>query len=205
MGISDRKKKETELLRQRVLDAAEDIIAQEGVRHVTMRRIASRVEYAPTVLYRLFASKNDLMDHLIARGYGGVRADYEQVLARQDQSPLQVLAGILKVYAAYALDHPNHYLMWFETSRLHVENGRLMMTHGRLKFVVFQVWLDCIEACQREGHFAGLDQQEAFQVLWARMHGLISLRLHYPDFPWLPVEKHLDEVFDLARTTLNQG
>jgi len=68
VGITERRKRETEALRQRVLDEAEDIFAREGVENVTMRRIAARVEYAPTLLYRLFANKNDLMDNLIARG-----------------------------------------------------------------------------------------------------------------------------------------
>jgi AcrR family transcriptional regulator len=197
MGISERKQRETKELRERVLDAAEDIIAKEGVRNVTMRRIASMVEYAPTVLYRLFANKDDLMDHLIARGYGGVRSRYEEILNSSHLSPLQTLSGILEVYTDYALAHPNHYLMWFETSKIQLLKGELKMSHGRLEFVVFQPWIDLIEACRQAGLFPGLDEQEVFQVLWARLHGLISLRLKNPDFPWLPVARHLVQVLDL--------
>jgi len=199
MGVSDRKQRETELLRQRVLDVAEGIIAKEGVRNVTMRRIASSVEYAPTVLYRLFASKNDLMDHLIARGYVGVRKRYEEVLCQHGSNPLRVLAGLIKVYVNYALTHPNHYRMWFSTSEISHEHGQLKMRHGRLEYVVFQTWLDSIEACREAGLFPGRTQMNAFQLLWTRIHGLISLRLQHPDFPWLPVDKHLAEVLDLTR------
>lgn len=199
MGISDRKQKETEELRERVLDAAEDIFVKEGGQNVTMRRIASMVEYAPTVLYRLFTDKNDLMDHLIARGYGGVRRLYEEVLDRDHRDPLQTLSGILEVYTDYALAHPNHYLMWFETSNIRLEAGGLKMSHGRLEFVVFQPWIDAIKACSRAGLFPELDEQGVFQVLWARLHGLISLRLKNPDYPWLPVATHLARVLDLTR------
>lgn len=199
MGASDRKKRETELLRQRVLDVAEEIIAKEGVRNVTMRRIASSVEYAPTVLYRLFANKNDLMDNLIARGYVGVRKRYEEVLSQNDSDPLRAFAGLIKVYVNYALSHPNHYRMWFSTSEISQEHGQLKMRHGRLEYVVFQTWLDSIEACREAGLFPGRSQMDAFQLVWTRIHGLISLRLQHPGFPWLPVDEHLGEVLDLTR------
>ncbi len=199
MGVSDRKKRETELLRQRVLDVAEEIIATEGVSNVTMRRIASSVEYAPTVLYRLFADKNDLMDHLIARGYVGVRKRYEKLLSRNDSDPLQAFATLIKVYVDYALTHPNHYRMWFATSEISRENGQLKMRHGRLEFVVFRPWLGCIEACREAGMFPGRSAMETFQLVWTRVHGLISLRLQHPAFPWMPVDKHLDEALDLTR------
>jgi AcrR family transcriptional regulator len=198
MGISQRKQRQREELRGQVLDAAEEIIATEGVSNVTMRRIASMVEYAPTVLYRLFASKEDLMDHLIARGYGGVRFGYETVLARGHTDPVQTLSGILEAYTDYALAHPNHYRMWFETSELRLEDGGLKMSHGRLEFIVFQPWIDAIESCREAGLFAGLDNLDVFQVLWARVHGLISLRLKNPEFPWLPLGTHLARVLDLA-------
>jgi len=57
MAASARKQRETEALRQQVLDKAEEIFVQEGIERVTMRRIAASVDYAPTVLYRLFANK----------------------------------------------------------------------------------------------------------------------------------------------------
>ena len=199
MGISDRKKRETEILRQRVLDAAEEIIVKEGPRNVTMRRIASSVEYAPTVLYRLFADKDDLMDHLMARGYVGVREHYEKVLGLGGSDPLRVFSGIVSVYVNYALTHPNHYRMWFSTSEISQECDHLKMRHGRLEFVVFQTWLDSIEACREAGLFPGRSQMEAFLLVWTRIHGLISLRIQHPDFPWPPVDEHLDEVLDLTR------
>lgn len=198
MSTSDRKKRETDILRERVLDVAEEIIANKGTQYVTMRRIASNIDYAPTVLYRLFANKDDLMDHLIVRGYGGVRSRYEEVMGRSDLEPLPKLAAVLNAYCAYALDHPNHYQMWFATSEIGMEKSRLKMRHGRLEFEVFQPWLDCIQACRAAGLFPGRNQLQVFQVLWSRMHGVIALRLQHPDFRWMSAEKHLEDGLDLT-------
>ena len=196
MGVSERRRKETETLRQRVLDVAEDIFVNEGIGQVTMRRIADRIEYAPTVLYRLFSNKNDLMDNLITRGYKGVRDQYQKVLEQKNQGPMEALKGILQVYVTYALNHPNHYQMWFDTGMLRGEDRILNMSHGRLEYVVFQTWFDRIVACQAAGLFPGGDPVGVFQVLWSRVHGLISLRIQHPTYAWMPVEQHLETVLD---------
>jgi AcrR family transcriptional regulator len=198
MGVSARKKRETEALREQVLDTAEDIFVREGVDQVTMRRIAASVDYAPTLLYRLFANKADLLDHLIARGYKGVRDQYAVIMQQQGLSSQARLKSIVATYVDYALTHPNHYRMWFDTCSIRCEEGQLLMNHGRLEYVVFQVWLDGIESCQAEGMFAGWDSLDVFQLIWSRVHGLISLRLQCPDLPWVPVADHLEEVLTLS-------
>jgi len=88
--------------------------------------------------------------------------------------------------------------MWFDTGSIFRHGRQLRMTHGRLKFIVFQVWLDCIEACQRDGLFTKSASLDVFQILWSRVHGLISLRLQHPDLPWMPVTKQLEEVLSLG-------
>lgn len=198
MGRSARKQQETDALREKVLDNAEEIFVREGIGQVTMRRVAARIEYAPTVLYRLFTNKADLIDHLIARGYDGVRNYYRTILDRQYTSPAKQLKAILAAYVDYALTHPNHYRMWFDTGSIRLENQKLRMTHGRLQFIVYQVWLDNIEACRSAGLFTGRDTLEIFQILWSRVHGLISLRLQHPDMSWMPVEQQLESLYDLG-------
>lgn len=198
MAAADRLRRKTERLRERVLETAEQIIATEGVRHATMRRIASAIDYAPTVLYRLFASKDDLMDHLIVRGYDGVRRRYDEVLGRDDLDPLETLAAVLWEYSKYALEHPHHYQMWFATGEIRRDGGRMAMRHGRLEFNVFQVWFECIESCRERGLFPGRDSHEVFEVLWPRVHGVIALRLQHPALPWPPAERHLAGALDLA-------
>jgi AcrR family transcriptional regulator len=195
MSDSGRKTNNDKELCRRVLDVAEEIVAREGVRRVTMRRIAAAVGYAPTVLYRLFDSKADLMDHLITRGYEGVRRRYEEV--PEQPTALAALRALLLAYVVYALEHRNHYGMWFNTGVLRLVDGRMRMRHGRIEYTVFQTWLERIEACQAEGSFPDRPAQDVFQTLWARVHGLISLRLQHPEYPWPPPERHLDEVLGL--------
>lgn len=196
MALAERKQRETEELRQRALDEAEALFVVEGPASVTMRRVADRIHYAPTVLYRLFANKDDLLDHLIARGYDGVRAEYEGALADPDGDPRHGLERILRVYVRYGLGHPNHYRMWFDTGHLRLDGDRLRLDHGRLEFVVFQPWLDQIRACVTAGVLAERPSFELFQILWAGVHGIISLRIQHPDLPWIDPERQLADLLD---------
>jgi hypothetical protein len=58
-----------------------------------------------------------------------------------------------------------------------------------------------IEECQLAGLLQNIDTLVLFQLIWGPVHGLISLRIHHPPFPWLPLEQHIEEVLSL----INRG
>ena len=57
MGIPERKERHRQDLRQRILEAAEELFVQDGYENVSMRGIAEKIEYSPTTLYRIFRNK----------------------------------------------------------------------------------------------------------------------------------------------------
>ena len=61
MGITERREREKEEIRNKILDAARDLFAREGYEAVTMRRIAEAIEYSPTTIYIHFEDKDDLV------------------------------------------------------------------------------------------------------------------------------------------------
>ena len=55
MGIQERRERERQELRTKILDAARELFAERGYESVTMRELAKKIEYSPTVLYWHFA------------------------------------------------------------------------------------------------------------------------------------------------------
>jgi AcrR family transcriptional regulator len=55
--------------RQRVLEAASDILVRDGAGSLSMRRIADRLGVSTMPLYTLFAGKDGLLQALVADGY----------------------------------------------------------------------------------------------------------------------------------------
>ena len=61
MGITERREREKEEVRKKILDAARELFATEGYERVTMRKVAEAIEYSPTTIYHHFEDKDDLV------------------------------------------------------------------------------------------------------------------------------------------------
>src|ERR1700751_6037572 len=57
LGTTERRERERQELRSRILDAARELFAEQGYDAVTMRGIAERIEYSPTAIYFHFKDK----------------------------------------------------------------------------------------------------------------------------------------------------
>ena len=64
MGITERREREKQEVRQRILDAARELFVKDGYEAVTMRKVADAIEYSPTALYLHFKDKESLMREL---------------------------------------------------------------------------------------------------------------------------------------------
>jgi AcrR family transcriptional regulator len=201
LGIPERKQRERLDLKRRILMAAEELFIEDGYDNVSMRKIAEKIEYSPTTIYRLFQNKTDIMEQLIADGYRGVYRRYEEILSRRPESPLETLNLIIIEYVAFALDNPNHYRLWFATGRLRMVDDQLRMLHGNSSYRVYHTWLELIDECKAKRLLPDKDTLALFQLIWGAVHGMISLRIHHPHFPWLPLDRHMQELLAL----INRG
>ena len=60
MGVKERQEREREAVSRAILDAARDLFVAEGYPHVSIRKIAERIEYSPAAIYGYFPSKDDI-------------------------------------------------------------------------------------------------------------------------------------------------
>ena len=54
-------------LRELILDAAQDIIQDQGLAGLSAREIARRIEYSPGTIYNMFENLDDVVLHVEAR------------------------------------------------------------------------------------------------------------------------------------------
>ncbi|MCP4573929.1 MAG: TetR/AcrR family transcriptional regulator [bacterium] len=201
MGTLERKQRLRKELRSDILAAAESMFVADGYENVSMRKIADRIEYSPTTIYRIFKNKAEIMNCLITSGYRGVEDMYRQILAVPFDSPLDALNRIIRTYIDYCLEQPRHFELWLASGKIEVIDGKLHMRHGETLFQVYETWLMLIRECQSAGLFDEMETHAVFELLWTTVIGTISLRIHQPGFPWTPLEDHIDGVTRL----LNRG
>jgi AcrR family transcriptional regulator len=69
MGIKERKEREKDEFREIILKAASQIMEEEGVDKLSIRKIAAKIEYSPAIIYHYFKNKEDIINILMKKGY----------------------------------------------------------------------------------------------------------------------------------------
>ena len=210
MGVQERRARQKENLRQEILDAARDLFAREGVESVSMRKIAERIEYSPGTIYLYFNDKNEILKTLCDETFSRLHQKIQAI--RDDRSePLDSLRRGLRAYIEFGLQNPNHYMVTF------VLAGRAL--HGnpnpgweRASFHgtpeeqdqeldsghrCFDNLRGIVRKCIQEGLFRIDDVEEASQVLWAGAHGITTLLITKPGFPFVEQTRLVDRVVEV--------
>ena len=88
MGTKERRAREKEQLRRQIIDAARELFVSEGYENVSMRKIADKIEYSPTVIYLYFKDKADLLDSACQETLLGL-LDTVELLKRDKNNPVE--------------------------------------------------------------------------------------------------------------------
>jgi AcrR family transcriptional regulator len=90
-----------------LLDAAQAVFAEEGLRAASLRAIARRAGCDPALIYYLFASKEALFAALLQRRFPGVLKEVERLAEATDLRPTaQRLWEVLLIYHRHLSQDP---------------------------------------------------------------------------------------------------
>ena len=206
MGTKERRERERVETRDRIIDAAREMFASDGVEAVTMRAIADRIEYTPTALYHHFPNKQALLTELCERDFESLARRFQAGAVPKD--PVERLYAIGETYLQFAIELPNQYRFMFMTVLPSLEHadGYVEKTRDDPEKNAYMVLrAACAEAIET-GRFRDeyKDPDQIAQILWGGIHGLVSLRIakHSQDFvPW----KDLRATVRLMMDTLTRG
>lgn len=75
MGIKERRNVEKAEMKRKIMEAAIDIIEQEGYEKLSIRKIAAKIEYSPTTIYLYYADKAEIITDMSNELYSKVFND----------------------------------------------------------------------------------------------------------------------------------
>jgi AcrR family transcriptional regulator len=195
MGISERKARARKDLRQQILETAEELFVREGYEKVTMRKIAGRIEYSPTTIYHHFTDKGELFVCLLEGYHARLLAVMREINSREED-PLAALKRGMRAYAEFGLANPSYYkLAFLNPPEFKAESYLVEGSKGTELFLTLR---GSVERCIRQGLFRPMDAGLAAQILWTMNHGVTSLLISNPNFPWADREALIDGVVDCA-------
>ena len=195
MGISERKARARKDLRQQILETAEELFVREGYEKVTMRKIAGRIEYSPTTIYHHFTDKGELFACLLEGYHARLLAVMQEINSREED-PLAALKRGMRAYTEFGLANPSYYkLAFLNPPEFKAESYLVEGSKGTELFLTLR---GSVERCIRQGLFRPMDAGLAAQILWTMNHGVTSLLISNPNFPWAEREALIDGVVDCA-------
>ena len=200
MGSKQRREREKEELRQEILDAARELFVQEGYENVSMRRIAEKIEYSPTTIYLYFDDKVSLLYAICEETFARLARRMETI-AKDADDPVRALKKGCRAYVDFGLKYPNHYKVTFINHPEHPRDDKRHLKEQSMGMRAYGNLRAAVEACIKAGKFRETDIDAVTQMIWAGGHGVASLLITMPGFPW--VKK--TELIDLMIDTLVDG
>jgi AcrR family transcriptional regulator len=85
MGVKDRRARQKQLLRQQILDAARELLVEEGYDQLSMRKVAERIDYSPTAIYLHFKDKQELVFSLCEESFAKLVRELETLGRKHSQ------------------------------------------------------------------------------------------------------------------------
>ena len=202
MGIKERKERQKDAIRTRILDAARELFAKEGYDAVSMRKIADAIEYSPTAIYQYFADKRELMDELVRADFTSFGEGFQFLLQIKD--PVERIRAAGHAYIQFATTHPNHFRLMFMTPNSSPDHmtPEDVAQRGRVDEDGYEVLTSAVAEAVAAGRFRpeyGGDSELLTQTFWAAVHGVASLYVAMhgdPCIAWAPFERRCQVMVD---------
>ena len=114
MGVLERRAREKEALTEAILDAASELIAAEGLQNLSIRKLAEKIEYAPSTIYLYFEDKNAILAGICIRFFEDLSEQLQAVVAAAPD-PVEALRTGMRCYVNYGLANRTRYQVTFMT------------------------------------------------------------------------------------------
>jgi AcrR family transcriptional regulator len=168
MGRRNQHSREQQI--QMALDAADALVATEGLAGFSMRKVALAMGYTVGNLYLLFGNQDELLAEVSLRTAQDMQ-EYLEGVAAKHKAPLERLQAIAAGYIAFAQKHANRWRLMFE-HRMPLE----MWDHAGLdaqQAALFEFVESQLRPLMPEASAKQL--RAAATALWSSVHGLCVL------------------------------
>lgn len=155
--------------------AARDILIQDGLSGLSMRKVASACDVSATAIYRHFEDKDALLASAVIEGFrifGSYLMD-----ALEEATPDARFRTMLQRYFDFALENREDYRLIFMTDCEKLGLHKLDEVSEREAAGTFQLLQDRIAECQSSAYFKAGDSRTLAASVWSSVHGLASLFL----------------------------
>lgn len=172
MGSKERIHRLKENTRINILDAAYDIVKDEGWQSLSMRKIADKIEYTAPIIYEYYANKEAILSELTKKGFLLLADRMKQAAAKHEDLAEQIEA-IWLAYWNFAFEQKEYYQLMFGVEM----NCCIMDKLLPAETTPYDIAVDPIMKLM------GIEDPEddrvctKYYTYWSIIHGLISINI----------------------------
>jgi AcrR family transcriptional regulator len=158
----------------RILAAAEALLAERGYEALSMRALGAKVGISQAAIYRHYSDKASLVGSIVAKGYDRIVRKLEAILEAEGDEATSV-ASSMRSYIELSLEEPELFkavlLRNIGPAQAGVDVLGRGVSAGRRSMALF---VGALERGMASGAFARADPELTAQAAWAAMYGLIA-------------------------------
>jgi AcrR family transcriptional regulator len=158
-------------LRDRLLQVTTELLAEQGVAAVSLREIARRAGVSHGAPLRHFPSLANLLATVSAEGFRQLRQATAAGAAGAGPSARDRLAGGLRAYCRFGLEHPGLLTLMFRWDLVDLDEPQLAVD----SHAAYDDLLELVVAAQDQGWHPDLEPNRLAGALWSAGHGLTHL------------------------------
>ena len=166
MAIEDRRARDRAARRQLITDTARKLAEDEGWDAVTTRRLSTEIEYSQPVLYKHFSSMDGIVAAVAVQGFGEL-ADALASARRGATDGQDALARVAHAFIRFARDNPALFDAMFTRATTLPFAADDTPPELNAAFAELRAAVDLVAGTR--------DADTLTEVLWAALHGLITL------------------------------
>ncbi|MES2732822.1 MAG: TetR/AcrR family transcriptional regulator [Bacteroidota bacterium] len=173
MGISERKEREKQEMRDLILVESTRMFIEEGYEKTSIRNIADRIEYSPATIYLYYKDKDAILYDIHEQGFEKLSEKLSGMA--KIQNPYERLLQMGHLYLQFAFENPEYYdLMFIMRAPMKKLNEEKEWSCGFDNYYFLQ---DVVKECINAGYLKPIDSELASFSIWSFMHGMVSLAI----------------------------
>jgi AcrR family transcriptional regulator len=175
-------------LRNLLIEIATELLAEEGVGDLSLRKIAQRAGVSHNAPYMHFADKEAMLVAIAEASFRLLATEVESAISTAGDGNREQLMAASNAYVRFALDRPNRLqVMFYPYDELKypkvLEAARASLDR------LFQL----VKAGQERGELIAGNTLEMTKAIWAMVHGIATISIAYKTKMLLPDKTSTEE------------
>jgi AcrR family transcriptional regulator len=160
--------------RERILQAAVEMMTNEGLAALSMREVASRAGVSHQAPYHYFENREAILAAIAEEGFKKFNATLESA---SGSNAVARLTAAGRAYVGFALSHPAHFQVMFRPELVNLDKYPTALAEANRGFAILQ---SLINGVVKEKLLPASRAQGMVILAWAFVHGLSGLLLEGP-------------------------